>query len=147
MVQWWPVLFVIAFLFLTIIPILVTGLVNYRSEQVVTSATEADPLAAQLPAPRFFASPERSAGTLPEKSLEEMIVAGIRIHLRREQELAAEFARAPSIASLHRHPRRAVLAAEVERFLARELVLANAFVAAPSIESLQRHSNGRAALN
>jgi len=147
MAEWWPVLSLIAFLFLTIIPILVAGAVNYRAEEVPTPAAEADPLANRLPVPRFFASSARDLGTLPARSLEDMIVAGIRTHLRREQRLAADFVTAPSVGSLHRDPLPPVRPADVERFLAKELVLVDAFVSAPSIESLQRHSNGRAVLN
>lgn len=147
MAQWWPVLGFMAFLFLTMIPILVTGLMQHRADQAKAATAEADPLAAQLPAPRFFASSARNVIDLPVRSLEEAIVAGIQTHLEKEQELAAGFVAKPSFASLHRRSRRAVRPEQVERYLARELVLADAFVSAPSVESLHRRWNGHAVLN
>jgi len=145
MAEWLPTLFFLAFIFLTVVPILVAGLIEYRKERVETPATTLDPLAAAPPVARFFSTPAPDEAAV--RALGDAIVAGIQAHLRREQEVVAEFVAEPSFSSLHRVSRRSVRPASVERHLAREFALVDAFVSNPSVESLHRRWNGHTALN
>jgi len=147
MAEWWPVLSLIAFLFLTMIPILVTGLMQCRASRSEEPATDVDLLADRLPGSRFFASSAREVIDLPVGRLEDSLAARIRAHLEKEQELVAGFVAEPSFASLHRRSRRPLPPAQIEQHIATELILADAFVSAPSVESLHRRWNGKVVLN
>lgn len=137
----WPLILFLAFLFGSMLLMLVLGYASIEKARDEAATTASVTEAGQLRIPRFFVQLGTDGRPAGVRELDADLVTSIERFLREEHRLAVEFVEDPFVSAPQPDSQEAGEPAEglferIERFLRSEQVLAAAFVSEPSVESL-----------